>query len=74
MVWFIGFYRILVISYQIPFMYIYKIYMNYKLIFCSLTFEDKPVLTCLHTVILEFKSLTLDRNAGCLGFIAYQPL
>ena len=27
-------------------------YMNCKRIICSLTFIDKPELTCLHTVIL----------------------
>ena len=41
-----------VASCQILFMYIYQIYMNGKRIFYSLTFLDKPELTCLHTVIL----------------------
>ena len=43
-----------VISCQNLFMYIYiyQIYMNCKHIICSLTFLDKPELTCLHKVIL----------------------
>ena len=37
------------ISSQILFMYIFQLYMNYKGIFRSLTFLNKPELTCLHT-------------------------
>ena len=35
------------------YVFIYQIYMNCKCMICSLTFLDKPELTCLHMVILE---------------------